>query len=173
MAPDFSSYAFDSSDVAKIVGITPIYLNALVHRKLYGIVPSISDRHGEMKIRIFGAEDLFGIGLVWTLFESGLRTNAIREVLVQLAGTDEPDANVAAEYLTESGYPAYLVIVRELTTQAKKRKLKVSVEATLSDTVLNAVAEGVDRHPTANILIVPVGARFAEIAERMQQKYGE
>src|SRR5882757_6215089 len=89
------NYAFSSSDVTKLLGITPVYLNALVHRKLYGIAASISDRHGEIKVRIFSEEDVFGIALVWTLFESGLRPQSIREILLELVETDEPDAKAA------------------------------------------------------------------------------
>src|SRR5262252_9371803 len=94
--------AFSSSDIAKLVGITPVYLNALVHRKLYGIAASISDRHGESKVRVFSDEDVFGIALVWTLFEAGLRPQQIREILLQLVETEAPDANSAAEFLSLS-----------------------------------------------------------------------
>src|SRR5713101_4036729 len=103
MKQNHRNLTFLSSDVTAMVGITPIYLNALVQRGLYGISPSISDRHGETKIRIFSEENVFGIALVWMLFQTGLRPQAIREILLQLVETKEPDANAAAEYLSRPG----------------------------------------------------------------------
>ena len=164
--------AISSSDVTAIVGITPIYLNALVHRKLYGIAASISDRHGEMKIRIFSEEDVFGIALVWTLFESGLRTQSIREILLQLVETDEPDANATAEYLSRSG-PAHLVIIRQPSKSKKKKTANLLVEPTLTDDLVDLVENAVAEHPTATILLVPVGARFAEIENKIKRMYRE
>jgi len=164
--------AFSSSDVTAIVGITPIYLNALVHRKLYGIAASISDQHSEMKIRIFSEEDVFGIALVWMLFESGLRTQSIREILLQVVETDEPDANTAAEYLSRSE-PAHLVIIREPSKSKKKKTANLLVETTLTDNLVDVVENAVAEHRTATILLVPVGARFAEIENKIKRMYPE
>jgi hypothetical protein len=164
--------ALSSSDVTAIVGITPIYLNALVHRKLYGIAASISDQHGEMKIRIFSEEDVFGIALVWMLFESGLRTQSIREILLQVVETDEPDANAAAESLALSGV-AHLLIIREPSKSKKKKTANLLVEPTLIDDLVDLVENAVAEHRTAAILLVPVGARFAEIENKIKRMYPE
>jgi hypothetical protein len=166
------NYAFSSSDVAKIVGITPIYLNALVHRKLYGIAASISDRHGEIKVRIFTEEDVFGIALVWTLFESGLRTESIRDVLHELVETEEPDANSAAEFLRDSEVD-YLGIVREPSKPKKKARPKLRVEPTQKEHVNGLIEECVAKHPTANILLVPIGEKFADVRKKIDAMYGE
>jgi hypothetical protein len=163
--------AFSSSDVTAIVGITPIYLNALVHRRLYGIAPSISDRHGEMKVRIFSEEDVFGIALVWMLFETGLRPQAIREILVQLPETEQLDANASAEYLRQSPGPAHLVIVRE--PGKKKRIPRISAEATLTEDLIGLIEDNLIAHPNADFLLVPIGERFAEIEHKIKRKYGE
>jgi len=164
------NYAFSSSDVSKLVGITPIYLNAIVQRKLYGISPSISERHGEMRMRIFSEEDLFGIALVWSLFESGLRTQTIREVLLQLVEVE--DANAAADHLSRPG-GAYLVIVRGSSKSKGKAKPHLRAEAVLREDVTELVGECVEEHPTANILLVPVGTKFAEVEKKIQVMYGE
>jgi hypothetical protein len=164
------TFAFTSSHVAEIVGITPTYLNALVHRKLYGISASISDRHGVIKFRFFSEEDVFAIALVWTLFESGLRTESIRSVLYGLADTDEPDANAAVEFLARSEID-YLGIIRE--PSKGKASPKIRVEPTTNEYLNTLVKECVERHPTANIVLVPVGQKFADISKKMNVMYGE
>src|ERR1700719_2598656 len=144
-------FAFSSSDVSAIVGITPIYLNALVHRKLYGIAASISDRHREIKVRIFSEEDVYGIALVWMLFESGLRTQSIRDVLEQLIEID--DAKSAAEFITFSEID-YLGIVREPSKTKRKARPRLRVEPTMKEKLNGLVEECVARYPTASILLV-------------------
>jgi hypothetical protein len=155
-----------------MVGITPVYLNALVHRELYGIAASISDRHGEIKVRIFSEEDVLGIALVWMLFESGLRTQSIREVLYKLVETEEPDANSAAEFLVGSEVH-YLVIIREPSKPKKKARPKLQVEPTQEEHLNGLVQECVAKHPTANILLVPVGQKFVDVKNKIDVKYGE
>jgi hypothetical protein len=164
------NYAFSSSDVTAMVGITPIYLNALVHRKVYGIAASISDRHGEIKVRIFSAEDLFGVALVWTLFESGLRPPSIREVLQQLV--EEPNAKLAAEFLAHSEVD-YLGIIRESAKPKRKARPRLRVEPTMEEKLIGLVEECVANYPTASILLVPVGQKFADVKQKIDLKYGE
>jgi len=163
-----STRYFISSDLNELLGITPIHLNALVHRKLYGITASISDRHGETKLRIFGEEDVFGVALVWMLFEAGLRTQPIRGVLNQLVETKRPDANLAAEFLLDSEAD-YLVVVCELT----KPKGKASPKAWADRAMEEDLAEIIAKNPTASVLVVPVGAQFADIKKRIEARYGE
>ena len=170
---DAKNYAFSSPDVTRLVGITPIYLNALVHRKLYGISPSISERHGEMKVRIFSEEDLFGIALVWMLFESGLRTQSIREILVQLIEAyDEPDAVGAADFITTSEI-SHLAIIRARSKSKKKPKLWLRVEPTSEENLNGLLVESVEKYPTASILLLPVGAVFADVGNKISLMYGE
>jgi hypothetical protein len=164
------NYAFSSSVVAKLVGITPVYLNALVHRQLYGIGPSISDRHGEIKVRIFSEEDVFGIALVWMLFETGLRTESIRDVLYKLVETEEPDATAAADFLRTSEVD-YLGIVREPSKGKARPKLRV--EPTTEEHLNGLVKECVAKYPTANIVLVPVGQKFADVSGKIKVMYGE
>lgn len=165
------TYAFSSSEVTAIVGITPIYLNALVQRELYGISPSISGR-GDIKVRIFSEEDVFGIALVWLLFESGLRTESIREVLYELVDTEEPDATAAAEFLWRNDID-YIGIIREPRKPKKKAKPKLRVEPTQTQFLNGLIDECVAKYPTANILLVPVAEKFHDVKRKMDAKYGE
>lgn len=106
---------FSSWDIIdQLVGITPIYLNAFVqpNRNLYGIRATESEKQGDRKARIFNEADVFGIALAWMLFESGLRTEPIRRIMNELAGTKKANANKTAEVLMRRG-TEYIVIVRE------------------------------------------------------------
>ena len=163
---------FLSQDVVDLVGIDPIYLNTLAHRKDYQIKASISESVGQKKLRVFSKADVYGIALVWMLFECGLRMQTIKEVLMNLVDTDRPDANAAAEYLSEPGR-AHLVIIRESRRRKKKAIHKLRVIPVMTDLLLNQVAESVQEHPAANILLVPVGAKFAEIEEKIAARCGE
>src|ERR1700730_14733403 len=95
--------AFGSSEITDVlVGITPICLNSFLQRQLYGITTTLSDEHGETKQRLFNEADVFGIALAWMLFESGLRTQAIRTVLNKIARTKSANAKKAAQVLLRS-----------------------------------------------------------------------
>jgi hypothetical protein len=163
-------HAFSSADVSKLVGITTVYLNALVARKLYGIVPSISDRHGEMKLRIFGENDVFGIALIWMLFEGGLRTKSIREILFQLVETDEPDASAAADFIAKSEI-SHLVILRAPAKPKKNAKHWLRVEPTSQENLNELFVESVQKYPGAFILVAPVGTLFSELAGKIRAMY--
>jgi hypothetical protein len=164
------NYTFSSSDVTALVGITPIYLNALVHRELYGIAASISDRHSGIKVRLFSEEDVLGISLVWMLFESGLRTQSIRDVLQKLIEID--NAKSAAEFLALEDED-YLAIGREPSKPKSKARPKLIVEPTQKEHLNGLVKEWVEKYPTANILLVPVGEKFADIKKKIEVMYGE
>jgi hypothetical protein len=165
------NYTFSSSDVTALVGITPIYLNALVHRELYGITPSISDRHsGGIKVRIFSEDDVLGISVVWMLFESGLRTQSIRDVLRKVVEIDK--AKAAAEFLALEKAD-YLAIGREPSKPKSKARPKLIVEPTQKEHLNGLVKEWVEKYPTANILLVPVGEKFADIKKKIEVMYGE
>lgn len=155
-----------------MVGITPTYLNALVHRELYGIAASISGQRDEIKVRIFSEDDVFGITLVWMLFESGLRTQSIREVLYELVDTEKPDATVAAEFLWRTEID-YIAIIREPSKPKKKAKPKLRVESTQRQFLNGLIDECVEKYPTANILLVPVPQKFRDVKKKMDAKYGE
>jgi hypothetical protein len=153
--------AFTSQEVVELVGITPIQLNALVARTLYGIRTSISGRGA--KVRLFDEADVYGIALVWVLFESGLRTQQVRTILNDLAETRKPNAKHTAQGLLEIPGSEYIVVLREPMRSKAKTKPQQSVgiahQYELDDII--------KKSPTASVLAVPIGARFADIKERM------
>src|SRR2546423_1231726 len=62
----------DAADICeRLVGITPIYLQNFVQRGSYGLRASVQQGKRREKRRLFSREDVFGIALVWLLFESG------------------------------------------------------------------------------------------------------
>ena len=102
----------DSADVTgRLVGITPMYLQNFVQRQLFGLKASVQRGKWREKRRLFSRDDVFGIALVWLLFESGLRTEPLARVLTELAGTKKADANLAAKKLLDQGSD-YLFVAR-------------------------------------------------------------
>src|SRR5215469_13732163 len=102
----------DSADVTdRLVGITPIYLQNFISRGLYGLRASARPGKVREKRRLFSREDVFGIALVWLLFESGLRTEPIARTLNEIAGTKKANANLCAKKLLES-QTDYLLMIR-------------------------------------------------------------
>ena len=92
---------FDSNEVSDLVGITPIHLNTFVERNTYGVRPSVRRGKGRGGRRLFSADDVFGIALVWWLFESGLRPELIRLVLNEVCKPASGVATAAGKKLVE------------------------------------------------------------------------
>jgi|GEM_PF-3746901 len=158
---------FESRDVIEqLVGITPIYLNAFVHREHYGIAASKSDK--DAKARLFSEADVFGIALAWMLFESGLRIQAIRRVMKEIAGTKKANANKTAEVLMERRVE-YVVVIRE----PRKPRGKAEPQPIVKTGKKADLAAVISQNPTANVLIVPVGAKLADVKKRIDVLYGE
>ena len=156
-------HIFTSFDVVELVGVTPIYLNALVQRKLYGIKPSISGRG--RKVRIFDEDDAYGIAFVWILFESGLRTQEIRTILTHLTQTRRADAKYTAQGWLETPAGEYLLVARD-PSQPKSKRLDVGRAHGYE------IANILKENPMTSLLAIPIGTRFEEIKERIESKYG-
>src|ERR1700682_3511511 len=93
----------DAADISeRLVGITPVYLQNFLQRGSYGLRSSVSPGKVRSQRRLFSTEDVYGIALVWLLFESGLRGDPIARILNDVAGTRKPDANKSAEALRNS-----------------------------------------------------------------------
>ena len=144
-----------------IVGIPALYLNMFLKRKLYGITASVSGRRGTKSSRRFDEDSVFGIALVWMLFESGLRTEPIRRILNEIAENTRADAIEAAQVLL-SAQVSYLVIIRELRNQGHEALKVTSAEWK------EEIAEFVADNPAASVQVFPVGQMFAEIEGRME-----
>ena len=93
------NHLFGSMDVARLVGIQPALINKFIERHQYGIAASVQT--GERgKERRFGEQDVYGIALVYWLFESGLRSDSIQFVLNQICDRHlDSKANDAAAKL--------------------------------------------------------------------------
>ena len=151
---------FDSSDITELVGIKPIYLTKYVERKLYGISPSVKAGKGRGKRRLFSRDDLFGIALVWWLFEAGLRSQVIAYILKQFLRSGERDAIRAARKLARTGV-RFLVVRRKPRSEGEKDAdyPRQSVEV-IADSQL---ARLIRSNSSATIHIIPVGSLFASL----------
>jgi hypothetical protein len=156
--------AVETSEVTDLlVGITPAYLNTFLQRKLYGIRASVQKGKVRKKRRLFSEADVFGVALVWMLFESGLRTRAIRRILNELAGTKTADARVAAEALRKSA-AEYIVIVREPRKPKGPTEPQPEIRTAKKIELAGIVAD----NATANVLLIPVGQKFEDVRKRME-----
>ena len=158
---------FESGKVAEIVGIRPIYLNKFVERKLYGIEPSAQRGTGKGTRRWFNLDDLFGIALVWWLFEAGLRAEVIKRVLRGLGNTSKADAYSAAKRLRESG-AEYLVVRRGIRSAASKDKWPPQQVSFAS---VREVSDCLKQSDKESLHVLPVGRLLASVSSQLK-KYG-
>jgi hypothetical protein len=162
----------DSADICeRLVGITPIYLQNFVSRGLYGLRSSISPGKVRSQRRLFGQDDVYGIALVWLLFESGLRGDPIARVLNDVAGTRKPDANKAAEALRNSTSD-YLLVFRTPRRPSKSipekpgQRVELTTSAGLNEQLFF-------KGPTVeNVLIIPVRHKFEDVRKRLEMLFG-
>ena len=162
--------AIDSADICeRLVGITPVYLQNFVQRGSYGIRSSVQPGKVRSKRRLFSRDDVFGLALVWLLFESGLRGDPLARILNDITGSKKADANLAAKkLLTSQG--DYLLIARKPRgpTKAPLEKPEQSVKSIKQSELTAAV----DREQAADLIIIPVGQKFADIRRRMEILFG-
>ncbi len=162
----------DSADISeRLVGITPVYLNNFLQRGLFGLTASVQAGKLREKRRLFSREDVFGIALVWLLFESGLRTDLTIRVLKEIVGSDKTNANAnrAAKKLLESKAD-YLVILRQPRTPTKTPPDKPGQTVRVAGA--SEIAEMLGQYPTAELLLVPVGHKFDDVRKRMEMLFG-
>jgi hypothetical protein len=147
----------------RLVGITPLYLNNFLQRKTYGLTASIQPGEVRATRRLFSEEDVYGIALAWMLFECGLRTQAIRRILKKLRGTTMANANKTAALLLQS-QAEYIVVMRE----PRRPKGATEPEVTVKTATKTELTDLVTSSPSANVLIVPIKAKFDDITKRLQ-----
>jgi hypothetical protein len=99
-------------------------------------------------------------------------TDRLKTCVMTGSWNREPDASSAAEFLRVSEVD-YLGIVREPSTPKGKARPKLRVEPTTKEHLNGLVKECVAKYPTANILLVPVGEKFAEVRKKIDVIYGE
>jgi hypothetical protein len=158
-------YGIDAADISeRLVGITPIYLQNFIQRGSYGLRASVKPGKVRSQRRLFSREDVFGIALVWLLFESGLRGDPIARVLNDIAGTKKANANLAAKKLLQS-QSEYLLILRKSRGPSKRIPEKPEQETrTISK---RETSDPRAQNPDIEILI-PIGNKFSDIGRRLE-----
>jgi len=156
----------DAADICeRLVGITPVYLQNFLQRGSYGLRSSVRPGLVRSQRRLFSREDVFGIALVWMLFEGGLRGDPLTRILNDIAETRKANPNLAAQKLLESG-AEYLVVVREPRAPTKRPLEKPDQKV---ETVhQSGIAEIVRQNPSADLLVIPIGRKFEDIRKRME-----
>jgi hypothetical protein len=149
----------------RLVGITPVYLQNFLQRGSYGVRSSVSPGKVRSQRRLFSVEDVYGIALVWELFESGLRGDTIARILKDVAGTKKADANRAAVRLLENK-SAYLLISRTARRPSKSiPKMPIqSVEALTEE----EFARVLQKWPRQSGQVIAVGEKFADVRKRLE-----
>lgn len=151
-----------SMDVARLVGIQPTLLNKFIERKQYGIEASVRPGKGRGKERLFSQEDVFGVALVYWLFESGLRSDSIQFVLNQICDRSlNSSANDAASRLLD----------RKAEVLAVTRQPRISYaehpEQTTQSCDMARAVQLVRGASTRSVLVIPVGSLFASLRKAM------
>jgi len=156
----------DAADICeRLVGITPVYLQNFLQRGSYGLRSSVSPGKARSQRRLFSVEDVYGIALVWELFESGLRGDTIARILNDVAGTKKADANRIAVKLRE-GEIAFLLIYRS-ARRPSKNITKMPVQR-VEQVTEEEFARVLQRWPGQSGQVIAVGEKFADVRKRLE-----
>jgi hypothetical protein len=156
----------DAADICeRLVGITPVYLQNFLGRGSYGLRSSVSPGIVRCQRRLFSTEDVYGIALVWELFESGLRGDPIARILKDIAGTKKADANKAAAKLLEDKI-AYLLIFR--TARRPSKSIPKTPVQSLEALTEEGFARFLERWPRRSGQVIAVGEKFADVRKRLE-----
>jgi len=155
---------FESTDVERLVDISSIRLNKFVEDNLYRLRPSIKAGKGRGSRRLFNREDVFGIALVWWLFEAGLRSNVIRVVLDEIS-QKKAGANQAAEMLLGKK----IQVVR-IQVQPRRMHRGVKMPRYLVFPITEEKSNVV--RPVSIALEIPVGHLYSMLLDKMKKLTG-
>jgi len=72
---------FQTSDVARLIGMPERRLIKFVESPGYGIKPSVRVKAGKGAPRLYSQKDVLSIALAWWLFQAGFRSQVIGRVL--------------------------------------------------------------------------------------------
>lgn len=160
---DVRSYGI--MDLARLIGIQPTLLNKFIQRGKYGLDASAKSGSGQGRERRFADQDLYGVALVYWLFESGLRSETIQYVLNQIcSGKLNSRANDAALNLLRSGGEALVVTRLPRTGYAKHPEQKTRLVR--PDEATRIVRE----NHTSSVLVVPVKNLFIGLQAKMRKE---
>lgn len=155
---------FDSNEVTSLTGIAPFYLNKLVERGLYGVTASIKAGKGRGSRRLFSEGDLFGIALVWYLFEAGLRSKTIQLVFNGICGDRRSSASDSALRLRASA-SELLVIQRRVRTSHARKKAHPEQQVFSAD--LEDAAGFMKNSSAMATFVMPVGNMFSQLDSQL------
>jgi hypothetical protein len=159
---------FESTDLTKLIGIPPIQLNKFIERGQYGVRASIRTGRGRGRRRLFSQEDVFGVALVWWLFESGFRSPMIQRILNDICEKQKfGTANEATNKLLAFGAEA-LLIQRKPRTAAyavrQEHRTPQKVDILREPDVFTMMQK--DTGPTT--ILLRVGNLFASLKKAME-----
>jgi DNA-binding transcriptional MerR regulator len=157
---------FESRDVIRLVGISPVYLNKFVERGLYGITPSERTGLGKGNRRWFNSEDVFGIGLVWWLFEAGLRSEVIKRILREVVSQKKANANQAAKTLQKNG--SDFVAIRRLPRLGGDKHPRHTLQ-TIALVEKSDVLDFIGQGDAGAVHVIPVGKLFRKLERLIQE----
>lgn len=152
-------------EVSSLLGMRPILLNKFVERGSYGTVPSVRSGRGRGSRRRFSPDDLFGIALVWWLFEAGQRTQAIQYVLNQICGGRRGSRASDAARIVNERKAEMLIVNREPRTEVGAEYPKQRVLLTNT----GGMSEQIKGLDTETLLIVPVGNLYSRLKVDIQK----
>jgi hypothetical protein len=156
---------FGIMDIARLVGIQPTLLNKFIQRGKYGIAASVQEGKGHGKERLFGEKDVYGIALVYWLFESGLRSESIQYVLNQICGGQLGSSadDAASAVLRRTG--EILAISRKPRSGYEKYPAQTTRQLDTAE-----AARVVQENANASILVIPVRRLFASLKDKMKDE---
>jgi len=166
----------DAADICeRLVGITPVYLQNFLQRGSYGLRSSVSPGKVRSKRRLFSPEDVYGIALVWILFETGLRGDSIARILNDIAQTKKPNANLAAAELMEFHWQYLLVFFtprRPSKSIPQESELRVQL-STFEDLTVHLIVKDPDKGDEhlmtrENVVIINVPEKFEDVRRRLE-----
>jgi hypothetical protein len=161
---------FESRELTAITGMTPNFLNRLVERGLHGIKPSVRSDVSTGGRRWFSQEDVYGVALVYWLFEAGLRagsgkarTSVIQNVLDEIVGRRGATANEAAKRLTEPFVPV-LAIIQKIYPYGEPRHTR-KLEVRFMESEGFSFDDPLNFNLYDVVIKIPVGNLFIRIEE--------
>jgi hypothetical protein len=159
---------FESSELVEIVGIPLILLNKLIERGQYGIQANVRAGDGRGSRRLFSDRDLFGIALIWWLYEAGLRTKVIQFVLNQICGGKlRSRASDAAGFLNK-GKHEFLLVDRASRTEVKKGATHPLQRVVLADR--EQTIGQIKQLGTRTMLALPIRELYSRLKDELDQR---
>jgi hypothetical protein len=162
---------FETAEVTELVGIPLILLNKLVERSQYGVHASVRAGRGRGSRRLFSKDDLFGIALVWWLFESGLRTKVIQFVLNQICGPKRNSkANDAAMLLKER--ESDLLLIKRTPRTETKEGVTHPVQRVFLTDAEQSIGQ-IKQLDTATLLALPIRDLYSRLKGELDKRQPE